>query len=105
LISKTIKQSRNNACTPEGFRAWFHVYQTAIRKYKVRPSDIYNIDETGFHMGDTVRTWVIVDKMQGYTGYMPTDHGESLTVIECGSADGTFLPPFIIFKGKNFQST
>jgi hypothetical protein len=28
---------------------------------------------------------------------------ETITVIECVSADGTVLPPLLIYKGKNVQ--
>jgi hypothetical protein len=87
------------------FEAWFDVFRNAIKQYEVRSSDIYNVDETGFRMGDTGRSYIVVSKKQGYTGKTPEDRGEGLTVIECASATGTAIPPFIIFKGKSIQST
>jgi hypothetical protein len=105
ILSKPIEHSRHKASTLANFQAWFDVYSTHKELFNIRESDIYNADETGFRMGDTGRAYVVVDKEEGYTGYTPMDRGESLTVIECGCADGSFIPPFVIFKGNHLQST
>ena len=106
IMSRPIEQERTEACTRENFEKWFNVYRDATTTYKVAPCNIYNLDETGFQMGDTARSYVIIDKRLGTKGY--TGRGsntENITVIECGCMDGTVLSPFIIFKGKNLQST
>jgi DDE superfamily endonuclease len=48
---------------------------------------------------------VIIDKNQGSLGHsVEGTKGEWITVIECVSAEGVALPPFVIFKGKHLQS-
>jgi hypothetical protein len=106
IMSKPIEQARNKACTREAFEKWFNLYRKTTTTFKVQQSNIYNIDETGFQMGDSAKSYVIIDKRlgtQGYTGRGATT--ENITVVECGCMDGSALPPFIIFKGANLQST
>src|SRR5204863_7551696 len=105
ITSKPTERAGNEACTRENFNEWFEHCRNAISTYKAESHNIYNIDETGFQMGSTFRTYVIVDKNQrtaGRSGAGPK--GERLTVIECGCADGTALPAFIIFKGSIFKA-
>jgi hypothetical protein len=57
-------------------------------------------------MGNTARSYIIVDKRLGTAGYLgKSSKMENISLIECGCQDGTVLPPMIIFKGKNLQST
>jgi transposase len=104
ILSKPTEHSRTKVCTPANFHAWFDVFCEHKQLYNIQDSDIYNVDETGFRMGDTARSYVVVDIKDGYMGYTPIDRGESLMVIECGSADGFYIPPFVILKGKHLHS-
>jgi DDE superfamily endonuclease len=105
VLSKTIDHTRSQACTRDNFQRWFDAFHTVIQQHQSTASDIYNIDETGFRMGDTGRQYVIVDNKTTGSTWTSEEKGEALTVVECVCADGTLLPPFIIFKGKHIQST
>ena len=64
------------------------------------------MDETGFQMGDSARTYVIIDKRLSTKGLTEKgSKGENISVVECGCQYGSVLPPLIIFKGKKLQST
>ena len=77
-----------------------------MQLYKPEPEDIYNIDKTGFAMGETGRTYVIINKLSNSKGYFgSSSKGESLTIIEYVSVAGLAIPLFVIFKGKHLQST
>jgi hypothetical protein len=106
IMSKPIDHARTERCTRKAFEKWFKVYRHALRTHRDALSNIYNMDETGFQMGDGAKSYVVVDKCLGTTGYVNTpSKTENVTVIECGCMDGTVLPPFTVFKGKNLQST
>jgi DDE superfamily endonuclease len=103
LITKSIERPRINACTPEVFKQWFDIYQMHFEKYQPKASDIYNIDETGFILGDGEKRYVIIDRRLGASQIAKGKKGEFLTVIECVSATGTSIPPMVIYKGEYLQ--
>ena len=106
LMGKPIESSRAKACTSDNLQKWFGVFKQAMDTYKPTLGNIYNIDETGFQIGTTSRSYVIIDKRQNSAGKTGTaSKSENITAIETGCADGTLLPPFLIFKGQYLQST
>ncbi|XP_068081804.1 uncharacterized protein [Anabrus simplex] len=65
-----------------------------------KPGHLYNMDETGFQMNPRPDT-VIAEKGSP-TLYQVTsgEKGETITVIACCNAEGNFIPPACILKGK-----
>jgi hypothetical protein len=70
-------------------------------KYGVHDDDVHNFDETGFQMG-------VIGSMKVVTGaerrarpelVQPGDR-EWVTVIQSICSDGSYTPPFIIYKGR-----
>jgi hypothetical protein len=59
------------------------------------------LDEKGFLMGLAARARVICRSSTKHVNVTQDGNRESVTVIETVSADGTVLPPFVIFKGKS----
>jgi Tc5 transposase DNA-binding domain len=53
ILTKKMDLSRETACTKENFDKWFSVFREHQQKYKPDLADIYNIDETGFSMGES----------------------------------------------------
>jgi Tc5 transposase DNA-binding domain/DDE superfamily endonuclease len=104
LIVKPIEKPRSDACTREIFKKWFDIFNQHMQQYKPIPANIYNIDETGFVLGDGEKMYAIVDKRQKTHRTLKAKKGEFLTVIECASASGSMIPPFVIYKGKYLQS-
>jgi hypothetical protein len=105
-ISEKLETSRHESCNAETFNKWFDVFRTQYLKHKPDPQHIYNIDETGFSMGENQKAYIIVDTKQTSLGQsIEGVKGEWVTAIECVSAIGKPIPPFIIFKGKHIQST
>lgn len=78
------------------------------RTEKIGPEDgnlIFNCDESSFsHDPRDVR--VISQKgIKRVSRNIPGSGKSNTTVLACGAADGTKLPPFIIFTGKQLWST
>jgi hypothetical protein len=70
MMSRPIELTRINACTREAFEKWFNIYRKMTTTHKAEHYNIYNIDETGFQMGNSARSYIIVDKRISTTGYM-----------------------------------
>lgn len=69
------------------------------------PARIFNLDETGLNT-DPRSAKVFVGKHEKNTYVRAASCGKaSYTVLVCVSANGTYLPPFIVYKGKNYYDT
>ena len=89
---------------PKVIMEWFNLFQKTVIKYGVLSDDIYNFDESGFAMGISATTKVITQSFYtGRRGVLQAGNREWVTVIEAIGASGYTLPPYIIFKGKNFM--
>jgi hypothetical protein len=105
VIATTMDRPRHTACTSETFNEWFSRFHDHYSKYKPDLEDIYNIDETGFSMGESEKAYVIIDRQHRSMGHaIEGAKGQWTTVIECISAAGISIPPYVIFKGKHIQS-
>ncbi|KFY27745.1 hypothetical protein V491_00751, partial [Pseudogymnoascus sp. VKM F-3775] len=63
------------------------------------------VHETGFAVGETQSTHIIVDSTLKSNWKVTAGKQEWITVLECIDADGGALPPMIIFKAKNTNSS
>jgi hypothetical protein len=61
------------------------------------------MDEKGVAMGVIGKTRVIVSKYEKNAHMTQYGNREWVSLIECISADGRLLSPWIIFKGKQQQ--
>jgi hypothetical protein len=74
-----------------------------FEKYQPCASDIYNIDEIGFILGDGEKRYAIVDRRLAIGLTAKAKKGESFIVIKCVSATGVSISPMIIYKGQYLQ--
>ena len=66
----------------------------------VPPENIFNFDETAM-VDDPGKVKVFVGKKQKYVYRRVNFSKQSFTVLFCGSASGTLLPPFVVYKADN----
>ena len=65
------------------------------------PSDaIFNVDETGFALGTTLPSKVLIKRGDTTAFKKISGRQEWITAIECIGASGVALPPLLIFKAK-----
>jgi hypothetical protein len=60
VYSRQLESARHKEATPEKISAWFDAFRAQIEERKYEPCDIYNMDETGFAVGETQSTRIIV---------------------------------------------
>ena len=82
----------------------FAIYKQYMDRYKFNPSHIYNMDETGFHIGVSTNGNVIAPSFKRRTYVQSPQNRDRVSVIECISASGVALKPTVIFKAKGMWS-
>jgi hypothetical protein len=79
--------------------AWFERLEPYVAR--ILPKNIYNFDESGFQLGQgKPQNVVTTHPERAARGNSTSEISESLTVIECITADGFVIPPYFVFKGE-----
>ena len=78
---------------------FYELLMEIVAQHSIKPSNIYNMDEKGVQLRVGGRTRVLVDRNQRTVHLVENGSWELVTIIETVCADGTALPPSIIFKG------
>ncbi|SPO28368.1 uncharacterized protein UTRI_04765 [Ustilago trichophora] len=88
---------------PAVVEAYFDLLEQTIAEYNIVPQNIYNMDETGFLIGQSQACSIIIPKEDGKRRRFRSHPGtrETITVIECIGARGTPPLPMVIYRGKN----
>jgi hypothetical protein len=87
-------------------REWFNVILNTKAKYGICDEDIYNFDESGFQMGQIGSSTVVTSSGRSSRPKQIQGHSQEwITTIQGINSQGWALPPFVIFKGKQYQST
>lgn len=102
--SRQLESARQQGATYDRISQWFSAFRSRFAEQKYELQDVYNMDETGFAVGTTQSTRIIVDSSQKSTWKATPGRQEWITAIECIDAAGGALPPMIIFKAKNTNS-
>ena len=111
--SEQIEGERRRAQDQENIRQFLETYKKTVDKYNIKPSDIYNMDETGLRIGVGRGQWVIVpsnaqtqDRQLARYRHMIASvfDTEHVTIVETISGDGCTIDPLIIIKGSIIQA-
>lgn len=99
-FSQPLDKERVATHDPAKLLRWFQLVGSVIQKYDIQTADTYNMDEKGSALGSNAKTRVICSKHDVHAYKAQDGSREWVSLIECISADGRLLAPFIIFKGK-----
>ena len=91
--------------SPERLQHWFNDLEKVLAEFNIKSENIYNMDESGFAIGTIEASKVIINKQSSSNSiYHQAQPGrqEWITSVKCICADGSFLPPLVIFKAENF---
>ena len=103
-FSRTIDTVRSTALDFSTIKSYFDNLGEVLREHKYPPSAIYNVDETGFSIGSSRKSVVLLDQFDKRREKKQPGRQEWITSLECISASGVTLPPCLIFKGENLNS-
>jgi len=101
---RTIDVVRSTILDFSTIKSYFNNLGDLLRKHKYPPSAIYNVDETGFSIGSSRKSVVLLDQLNQYREKKQPGRQEWITSLECVNAAGVTLPPCLIFKGENLNS-
>jgi hypothetical protein len=105
-LGRTYECQRRLCEDPQVIGDWFTLVKNTINKYGILSQDIYNFDETGFQMGQISASMVVTaTDRQGRPKQVKPTNTHWVTLIQGACADGSTIPPFIIFKGKELNHT
>jgi transposase-like protein len=108
LISKwttAMDCTRHLADSEPKYRLYFELLHRKITKYHLEARDIYNMDEKGFLIGLTGRSKRIFSRRQWekkeVRASLQDGSCEFLTLLACCCANGSLLPPALIYAAAN----
>ena len=100
----TIDTARSTALDFSTIKSYFDNLGELLREHKYPPSAIYNVDETGFSIGSSRKSVVLLDQLNQHREKKQPGRQEWITCLECVSASGVTLPLYLISKGQNLNS-
>src|SRR5437762_4693490 len=102
--AKTRTTQRREAESYNDLEMWYCLTEEAIEQYHISPENLYNMDETGFRVGvlNVYYIWTFTELEDP----VHCDPGARtlVTALECVSAAGTAIPPYIILPGVEIQA-
>ena len=105
--SRSLDRSRARAGNPHTKKAFFEIFEAVVQGKEgeefIAAELIYGVDESRFQSGIGVREWVYGPAGKKLQTKQRSGGRENTTAIVTICADGTSLPPGIIFKGEGFQ--
>ncbi|KAJ8105176.1 hypothetical protein OPT61_g10339 [Boeremia exigua] len=108
LISKSVTamdSNRHHADSEAKYTVYFDVLHSKIIQYSIEARDTYNMDEKGFAIGVVGRSTRIFSRRAWEKGEVRQSsqdgNREWVSLLACICADGTALPPGVIFASKN----
>ena len=105
VLPRPIEGARVKDSSYEAIKTYFERILSVIDEYNIRKENMYNMDESGFAIGTIEASKVIIDTQSSsnliYHQAQPSRQ-EWVTSVEYICADGSALPPLIIFEAENF---
>jgi hypothetical protein len=84
----------------EVLEKWFETFHFMTEFYDIHSQNIYNMDESGFSIGEIEASRVVVNKKVRQKCQAQPGRQEWVTAVETICIDGTAISSLIIFKGK-----
>lgn len=101
--SSGLDSKRGRAVNPTANAKWQELLKQLLEEFNIQAEDIYGTDETGFMSGIGQKERVIAGRGKKVQHQQRSGDRETITAISMICADGTSIPPAVIFKGKAFQ--
>ncbi len=101
-FSHSIEHKRGRAVNPKNNEDYFKLLGSTLEKKGIMADTLFAADESGFQTGTGMKERV-VGKVGKKIQYQQRDgNRETITVMVTICADGTAIPPAVIFKGKSY---
>lgn len=102
--SSAMDAVRHKADNSERYSRYFDYLYAKMKEYNVLPEQVYNMDEKGFAIGQLNKSKRVFSKRHYESGrsrsHTQDGNREWVTILAAICADGSYLPPSIIYAGK-----
>lgn len=102
--TRQIERARYDGVNSEALSKWFDSVRALMDEHQYRPSQIYNMDESGFAVGTSQTSRALVNVRDKSSWKKIQGRQEWITAIEVVDAAGVVGPPLLIFKSKHLSS-
>ena len=99
-----MEYSRFEGATKERVKRWFDAVEEKFAEYTYDLSNVWNMDESGFGVGEEQAIKVLIYLNKTQRQKIVGGKEEWITNIECINAASEALPPLLIFKGKHLNT-
>jgi hypothetical protein len=100
-----IDRSRHQADSESKYSLYFELLRNKLSLYDIQPCNIYNMDEKGFLLGILTRLKRLFSRRlyedRKIKAHIQDGSREFITLLACICADGTHLPPAIIYQSAS----
>lgn len=98
-----VSVARAQGLSKEVVKQYFDLLQCVLTENHLtnKPGHIFNVDETGLQLNNRPGHVLAEKGSKNVPVITSGEKGETISVISCCNAEGVFLPPYSIFKGKN----
>ena len=102
--AKSLTELRAKASSEECVRKYFDELGAIFDKYDFtsRPEAIYNVDEKGLSQAHVAPK--VVASRDSVPYEISSERSSVVTLLGCGNALGTFIPPYFVFAGARMRS-
>jgi DDE superfamily endonuclease/Tc5 transposase DNA-binding domain/helix-turn-helix, Psq domain len=104
IYARQMQAARYNGASYTTVKQWFDAVAAQIKEYGYKHANIWNMDESGFGIGESQTTKVLIPFRYNQKSKIIGGKQEWVTTIEAINAAGEALPPIIIWKGKHLYS-
>ena len=101
VYSRALDASRFEGVNYPIVNAYFTTLTDLFLENLYPPDAVFNVDETGFALGTSLPSKVLINKEEAIGFKKISGKQEWITAIECVGASGVALPPLIIFRAKD----
>ena len=99
--SVSLDTIRAKCVNPAVIKHYYNLLENTLKEHDFRPQNIYGFDESGFPLGGSKKTCIIGARSGSGTTQRNNDK-ENVTIMACICADGSNVPPIVIFEGQYF---
>lgn len=98
-IAAPLEKVRADHEDVETVTLFFNTLEEIINKNHLQPSQIYNCDETGIQRN--MMNQYTLAKIGSHPSIVVPNQRETTSILVCGNADGSYIPPLYIYSGKS----
>ena len=100
---RSIDAPRVKCTSPERLKRWFDDLKKVVVEYNIKPENMYNMDETGFAIGEKEAGRCIINVQIRQHFQAKPGRQEWVSVVQCVCADGSVVSPLVIFRAENLS--